>query len=550
MDGADGTILLHELLGFGIVSGRGAAANRGGEQADRQPFGAVQLVVVPDGAAGDTRRIDERVEPQAFEARDRSTGRQGQAGIHAVVAVRGEEIVGGEKRRHDRAITHGMAMGWDDEGQRADEVRRDDGEAASLPHELAHGRERAVLKRPDAAVYGLETVERRRRSEIAAIDEGRLQAPRRQLAEGGESIDAAANDENVEGLVRQALEVTNHQMSHSTPRLPRVPGVARLGLACGVFALLAGCSSPTGPPPPPPPPAALTVTCPANVDVQSPDGAPVNVSFASPQTAGGVAPVSTTCSSAPGSFAVGSTGVTCQATDSRGQGASCIFVVAVRPPPRLRFTRFLAFGDSLTAGEVSIDAVGNMFYSPNDSYPTVLQKRLAARYVFQSITIINAGIGGESATEGGSARFRSVLQQNRPEVVLLMEGANDLLDRPDIGRGADTAIAALRRMVQDAKGLNVTVALATVPPQRAGGVRHRDAVAQLIPSFNDRIRAVATSEGVLLIDVYAGMKNDISLIGVDDLHPTIRGYDTMAGIFFEAIKSSLEVVSSEPRGSF
>ena len=286
------------------------------------------------------------------------------------------------------------------------------------------------------------------------------------------------------------------------------------------------------------------------MDVQSLDGAPVNVSFASPQTAGGVAPVSTTCSSAPGSFAVGSTGVTCQATDSRGQGASCSFVVAVRPPPRLRFTRFLAFGDSLTAGEVSIDAIGNMFYSPNDSYPTVLQKRLAPRYMFQSITIINAGIGGESATEGGSARFRSVLQQNRPEVVLLMEGTNDLLDRPDIGRGADAAIAALRRMVQDAKGLNVTVALATVPPQRAGGVRHRDAVAQLIPSFNDRIRALATSEGVLLIDVYAGMKDDISLIGVDDLHPTIRGYDTMAGIFFEAIKSSLEVVSSEPRGSF
>jgi lysophospholipase L1-like esterase len=311
---------------------------------------------------------------------------------------------------------------------------------------------------------------------------------------------------------------------------------------------LAGCSSPTGPPPPPPP-AALTVTCPANVDVQSLDGAPVNISFASPQTAGGVAPVSTTCSSPPGSFAVGSTGVTCQATDSRGQGASCSFVVAVRPPPRLRFTRFLAFGDSVTAGEVSIDAV-NRFYSPGDSYPTVLQKRLAARYMFQSITIINAGIGGESATDGGSARFRGVLQQNRPEVVLLMEGTNDLLDRPDIGRGADTAIAALRRMVQDAMGLNVTVALATVPPQRAGGVRHRDVVAQLIPSFNDRIRALATSEGVLLIDVYAGMKDDISLIGVDDLHPTIRGYDTMAGIFFEAIKSSLEVVSSEPRGSF
>jgi lysophospholipase L1-like esterase len=315
-----------------------------------------------------------------------------------------------------------------------------------------------------------------------------------------------------------------------------------------VTVLLVGCTSPTAPPPPPPP-AALTVTCPSNVDIQSLDGSPVNVSFATPQTAGGVAPVSTTCSSQPGSYAVGATNVTCQATDSRGQGASCSFVVAVRPPPRLRFTRFLAFGDSLTAGEVSIDAQFNFFYSPNDSYPTVLQKRLAARYMFQSINIINAGIGGESATDGGSARFRSVLQQNRPEFVLLMEGTNDLLDRPDIGRGADSAIAALRRMIQDARGLSINLALATVPPQRAGGVRHRDAVAQLIPSFNDRIRALATSEGILLIDVYAGMKDDLTLIGVDDLHPTIRGYDAMAGLFFEAIKNGLEVVSSEPRGS-
>ena len=105
-------------------------------------------------------------------------------------------------------------------------------------------------------------------------------------------------------------------------------------------------------------------------------------------------------------------------------------------------------------------------------------------------------------------------------------------------------------MVQDAKGLNVTVALATAPPQRAGGARHRDAVAQLIPSFNDRIRAVGDQRRRAAHRRLRRDERRYSLIGVDDLHPTIRGYDTMAGIFFEAIKRSLEVVSSEPRGSF
>jgi lysophospholipase L1-like esterase len=297
--------------------------------------------------------------------------------------------------------------------------------------------------------------------------------------------------------------------------------------------LLTDCgSSPTGPPPPP----TLALSCPTNVDVQSADGAPVEVSFSSPQTTGGVAPINTSCSASAGAFAVGSTSVTCQATDARGQSAACTFVVAVRPPPRLRFTRFLAFGDSLTAGEVSFGPTLRV-YLPNDSYPSALQRRLAARYRVQSPVVVNEGLGGETASDG-FRRIRTVLQTHRPDVLLLMEGTNDLLDHPDIGRGADTAIDALRRMVQEAKSLGVQVGLATVPPQRGGG--RRDLVAKLIPGFNDRIRALAAAESVVLIDVFDAMKDDQSLIGIDDLHMTIRGYDVMAGAYFDAIKGAFE----------
>ncbi len=321
----------------------------------------------------------------------------------------------------------------------------------------------------------------------------------------------------------------------STDRL-RCP-IAGLMVGVVTLASAAGCGSgPTAPPPPP----ALAISCPANVTVQSSDGSAVFVSFDPPRSDGGAAPVTTTCSAQPGLFNVGSTSVTCQATDSRNQVASCSFVVAVRPPPRLQSTRFLAFGDSLTAGEVSFGPSVRV-YLPNESYPAVLQRRLAAYYRFQSPVVINVGFGGEEASTG-VLRFRNELLQHRPDVVLLMEGSNDLLDRPDIGRGADSAIAALRRMVQDAKSLNVKVGLATVPPQRAGGLRNRDTVARLIPSFNERIRALAAEEQVVLIDVYDAMKDNLSLIGVDDLHPTILGYDVMAGVFFEAIKASFEEV--------
>ncbi len=99
-------------------------------------------------------------------------------------------------------------------------------------------------------------------------------------------------------------------------------------------------------------------------------------------------------------------------------------------PPRLSATRFLAFGDSLTAGVLS-PAVTLLIVSPPDSYPFGLQSRLVSRYRQQTPVVLNEGNPGELASGTGVQRFRSVLLQNRPEVVLLMEGTNDLLDRPE-----------------------------------------------------------------------------------------------------------------------
>src|SRR5687767_2091328 len=55
------------------------------------------------------------------------------------------------------------------------------------------------------------------------------------------------------------------------------------------------------------------------------------------------------------------------------------------PTPRLSRTRFLAFGDSFTAGEVTTPttttrAAGKLILVPSASYPSVLQNRLQATY--------------------------------------------------------------------------------------------------------------------------------------------------------------------------
>jgi parallel beta-helix repeat protein len=73
----------------------------------------------------------------------------------------------------------------------------------------------------------------------------------------------------------------------------------------------------------------LTVTCPANMTVSSPNGSPVPVSY-SVTTSGGLAPVTVTGTPASGSnFAVGTTTVSVTARSSDGQTATCSFTVTV-----------------------------------------------------------------------------------------------------------------------------------------------------------------------------------------------------------------------------
>lgn len=303
-------------------------------------------------------------------------------------------------------------------------------------------------------------------------------------------------------------------------------------VACG--------DSPIGPTPPPPP-EAPSLTCPANITVQSLDGQAVNVNYTPPVAQGGSPPVPVTCAPPSGAFPVGSTTVTCTARDALNRSATCSFSVTVQPPPRLVYTRFLAFGDSLTSG-VESEPVRLGIFATAWSYPSKLLPKLRTRYVTQAPTIVvdNVGNPGEFATRastvgpGGAVRLPTELNRYRPQVVLIMEGTNDLLDT-----APEQIIPALESMLITAKGQNVLPMIATIPPQRPGGARDR--VAKIIPSFNELIRKLANDQRVPLVDVFAVMSQDLSLIGRDDLHPTVQGYEVMSQIFYDSIVRNLEV---------
>lgn len=205
-------------------------------------------------------------------------------------------------------------------------------------------------------------------------------------------------------------------------------------------------------------------------------------------------------------------------------------------------TRFLAFGDSLTAGEITApvasgEAVhGPMIVVPAASYPAQLLSILQARYPAQAaaFSMSNAGKLGEFVQDGAD-RFPGTLAASQAEVVLLMEGLNGLLQV-----GPDFSSEFMRDMVRTATAQGVRVFVASMMPTIAG--RSRSASSLALVTYNGKLQQMAAEERVVYVDLYnALLPEALSVIGADGLHPTEVGYRRMAEVFFNAIQANLEV---------
>jgi lysophospholipase L1-like esterase len=210
--------------------------------------------------------------------------------------------------------------------------------------------------------------------------------------------------------------------------------------------------------------------------------------------------------------------------------------------PRLSRTRFLAFGDSFTAGEVtspissSSAGIHRLVVLPAASYPAVLQSQLQSTYQAQasSIRVINSGEPGERILDG-LLRFPNALDGSGAEVVLLMEGANGLP-----GIGPDISADVMRAMVQRAKNARARVFVGSMIPQVAGRPRATTPTFELL-NYNKTLQQMSTEEGATFVELYNAMLADAaSLIGTDGLHPTEAGYRKIADLFLAAIRREFE----------
>jgi lysophospholipase L1-like esterase len=325
--------------------------------------------------------------------------------------------------------------------------------------------------------------------------------------------------------------------------------VRQLSLLVVLISVTGGgaCSSPPKPTPDPYRDGPRLV-CPTTPEpVTSPDGQPVSLTYNTATVTGGAPPVSVTCSPTSGSsFPVGSTAVVCNAADTRQRTDSCSFTINVLAPPKILFTRFAAFGDSITWGEdgrvplSTSDAQRGWHPAfqvpPSQTYPGALETDLRSRYTTQSPTVTNSGARGERASTSVALTHFSQVMATRPEVVLIMEGSNDVSDRN--ARVATAAIANLHTMLVTARNQGVRPYLATIPPMLPS-----QPAWTLVPEFNARIRTLAESDGVPLVDVYGELNTaPDQYLGFDGLHPNVNGYAKIADTFFQAIQATLEVM--------
>jgi len=351
------------------------------------------------------------------------------------------------------------------------------------------------------------------------------------------------------------------------------------GVALVLAVLTAGCGddAPTAPTPTTPGTIAVALlSCPPSVERQSVDALPVTISWDLPTVAG--IPVDKgSCSPVSGSaFPIGTSTVICT-PDQTTLASSCSFSITITPPdPTLRFTRFMAFGDSITEGFIRpgvlppavtpreiaallraavgrpIPGISNAV-QPLNAYPAQLHNLLTSTYATQLISVANEGLGGEGAAQGVS-RITSSLLSVQPEVLLLLEGFNDIsLSFAERSPGDTTPIsiapiaANLQSMVLNAQGRGVEVLLATLTPITAVYEDDVPGSRAAIVALNTEIRSMATALGLgSVVDLYAALDGVPGLIGADGFHPTVTGYRRMADIFFAEIVSRYDITTRAP----
>ena len=165
----------------------------------------------------------------------------------------------------------------------------------------------------------------------------------------------------------------------------------------------------------------------------------------------------------------------------------------------------LAFGDSLTLG------VGT---SEEYSYPKVLEELC-------ELKVINSGVSGETTREG-LIRFPRVLTQTKPDLIILIEGGNDILRNVPYENIKNNII----KMVEHAINKNIPILLIGVPEKKI--------FSDAAPFYNE----IAIKYDLPYTDSIIGSLLRSSEYKSDSIHFNKEGYQKMGTEIHQLLQKS------------
>src|SRR5215218_5892466 len=163
---------------------------------------------------------------------------------------------------------------------------------------------------------------------------------------------------------------------------------------------------------------------------------------------------------------------------------------------------------------------------------------------------INRGIGGQT-TPQMLVRFRADVIDNKPKVVVILAGTNDISGNTGPMSLAQTG-GNIASMAELATADGIKVVLSSVLPvsdtvKKANGefyIQTKSRPPAKIVEMNEWLKAYATRNGYTYLDYYAATVDDRGFIkdGItfDGLHPNAQGYSVMAPLAEQAIAKALK----------
>jgi acyl-CoA thioesterase I len=191
----------------------------------------------------------------------------------------------------------------------------------------------------------------------------------------------------------------------------------------------------------------------------------------------------------------------------------------------------------LAMGSSSIEGVGAS--RPDLAFVPLLEAGLERRFPGIEVTVINKGIGGETAKETADRLAREIAA-SRPDLVIWQIGTNDVLrDRP-----LDEVFADFRRgeAILDSAGVDVLL----IDPQRLPEETPNPAFRGRNPALAEMARLIGLEGGRVgyaVLHRFTAMSDwsglDRGGIGPDDLHLNDQGYACWAEVTAEGLAVAL-----------